>query len=80
MGNKKCFTGNFSFALAKRKEMGCKVEENIPSLVGFQPKVLLIGIGRPTAPKFNFEFGRGVGKGRRNPGTKTVSCEGVVRA
>jgi hypothetical protein len=76
------FDRDFLLALAKRKEMGCKVEENISSLVGFQPKVLLISIGRPTAPKFNFELRRGVGKGsqgRGNPSTKTVSCEGVVR-
>jgi hypothetical protein len=65
------------FSLAKRKEMGCKVDENIPSLVGFQPKVLLISIGRPTAPEFDFKFGRRVRKGsqsRGNPGSKTVAC------
>lgn len=57
--------------------MGCKGEKNISSLVCFQPKVLLISIGAPTAPKFDFELGRGVGEGsqgRRNPGSKTVGC------
>jgi hypothetical protein len=68
--------------LTKWEEMGCQMKKNIPTLVGFQPKVLLVGIGGPAPPKFDFKLRRRVregGKSRGDSGTETVGCQGVSR-
>jgi hypothetical protein len=48
--------------LTKREKMTSYVGENIPALISFQAKILLVGFRGPATPKFDLKFGRRIGK------------------